>query len=1051
MTTPTKGPIAWMVNNPITANLMMLALLLGGVFTLMTIKQEVFPDFEMDLVNVVVPYPGASPDEVEKGIVLVVEEALRGVDGVKKVTSSASEGNGRISAELLTTANRQRVYQDIQQEIDRIRTFPEEAEEPRVSLASRRRQVIGLVLYGDQTESVLRDVAEQVREELLQKPSITLVEMAGVRAREISISVPQSTLRAHNLTLQQVARTVAQASVELPGGGVKTTAGEILVRIRDRRDWGKEFARIPIISTETGKQLLLGDIANIEDGFEDTDYEASYDGKRAVSIEVYRIGKQKPIDIANAARAVVDTLKKELPAGIQIDVLRDRSDIFRQRALLLRKNGTIGLILVLLLLGTFLEARLALWVAMGIPISFLGGLIFLPMFGVSINMISMFAFLIALGIVVDDAIVVGENIYEHHQRGMPFLQAAVVGTREVSLPVNFSVLTNIVAFLPLFFVPGFIGKIWRVIPAVVVTVFAISLVECLYVLPSHLGHVRPRKRNRFAERLHQAQQRFSQGFMRGVQRVYGPFLDSVLTHRYIAVSCAVAALLVVIAYIRSDRMGIVPMPRVDADYSVVTAVLPYGSPVEKARAVRARLIASARQLGEEIKEDDPQDREEVTGIYAQIGGAFRGVSGAHVVSVRAYLAHPDRRPVDTRAFTMRWRKMTGEITGLEASTFESDRGGPGSGVALSLRLSHADTHTLDLVGAELADVLKTFPIVSDIDDGFTPGKKQFDFRILPTGLNLGMTSSEIARQVRNAYYGAEALRQQRGRSEIRVRARLPKNERISEHDIETLLLRTPAGTWVPLYEVAEVSRGRAYTSIEREDGKRIITVSANVTPPSESERILKTIMSEHFPRLQERYPGLGYSFAGRQLDLREGMTALKHGFLVAILMIYVLLAIPFRSYSQPLIVMISIPFGIVGAVIGHMVMGYDLSMISMMGIIALSGVVVNDSLVLIDYANRRRQDGNDARTAMHLAGVRRFRPIMLTTLTTFGGLAPMIFETSRQARFMIPMAISLGYGILFATLITLILVPSLYMISEDMRRVWLWMYPRQEMPDSATP
>jgi len=1031
-----RGPIAWMATNPVTANLLMFALLIGGAITFATIKQEVFPEFEIDRVDVSVAYPGASPEEVENGIVLVVEEAVRGIEGIEKVTSSAREGGASARCDLLLGADRQEVYQNIKQEIDRISTFPEDAEEPNVSLAGHKHGVVTLALYGDQTERDLYNLAQRIREQLLQDEDITQVDLEGVRNVEISVSVSQDTLKAYGLSVQGLAAIINAASVELPAGGVKTAGGEILLRVRDRRDWGEEFARIPVLATAEGRQVLLGEIAKVEDGFEDVDRYSTYNGKPAVLIEVYRIGDQTPLKVAAAVKRLVADLNAQLPDGVKVDVRSDRSEIYKQRAALLAKNGLIGLVLVLVLLGLFLEARLSFWVAMGIPISFLGGLILMPSLDVTINMISMFAFLIALGIVVDDAIVVGENIYEYHQRGMPFLQAAVVGTREVTMPVVFSVLTNIVAFFPLFWLPGFIGKIWRVIPAVVVTVFAVSLIECLFVLPAHLGHGGARRRGRAGQWVHERQQRFSIWFLEAVRRVYGPILDFVLAHRYMTAGLAACVLILTIGYVKSGRIGMVPMPRVDSDSSVVTAALPYGSSVRKTEKVRDRLIQAAQELGDEITRADIRHRPQIAGVYAEIGRSFRGVSGGHVVEVRAYLSDPDERPVFTREFTQRWRDRVGPVAGLDAIRFQSDRGGPGSGASLSVQLSHSNSEELERACIQTAEWLENFPNVSDIDAGFTAGKTQLDFRILPAGLSLGLTSEDIARQVRSSFYGSEALRQQRGRDEVRVKVRLVEEERDSEQDILDMLVRTPAGTHVPLMEVARPVRGRSFTSIERVDGRRVITVTANVTPYDQSEKMLDTYLEEKFTELQSKFPGLGYGFAGRQEDLRKGMAALRVGFMVAILVIYVCLAVPFRSYTQPLIIMVSIPFGIVGAVIGHLIMGYSLSLISMMGVIALSGVVVNDSLVLIDFANRRKQEGMNTHDAMLNAGVRRFRPVLLTTLTTFGGLAPMIFEQSRQARFMIPMAISLGFGILFATAITLVIVPALYMVVDDIDRVF---------------
>ncbi|HOK95179.1 MAG TPA: efflux RND transporter permease subunit [Anaerohalosphaeraceae bacterium] len=1018
-----RGLIGWMTYNRITPNLIMLIFLIGGAILAFTIKQEVFPEFDLDIVTVRVPYPGSSPEEVEQGIILSIEEAIRGLDGIKEITAVASEGFGTVTAELLEGANQQKVYQDIKQEIDRITTFPEDAEEPEVSLLMRRREVLQIDLYGDVSEWVLRSVAEQVRDSLLQSPGITQVELDGVREYEVLVLINQETLRTYGLTLQSVAAKIRASAIELPGGYIETAGGDILLRVKERRDWAAEFARIPIITTAEGSILYLEDIAEVKDDFADTDQAAFFNGYRAIGIEVYRIGKQTPIGVSQAARAAMARIETQLPPGVHWAINRDDADVYRQRLELLLKNALCGLILVILLLGVFLEFKLAMWVTMGIPISFLGAFLFLPAMDVTINMISMFAFIIALGIVVDDAIVVGENIYEYRNRGMNYFQAAVLGARDVVMPVGFSIITNIIAFLPLYFIPGFIGKVWKVIPLVVITIFTISWIESTLILPSHLAHALPRSKNAVAVFLHSRQQAFSRQFEWFIRTIFGRFLDFCIRYRQITVAASIAVFLIILSYILSGRIGMILMPRVESDVSVVTAVLPFGSPMSKVKAVSDLLAQKAE------------------GIIAENGGAFlsKGIYSSiteNQAQVRIYLTEPEVRPISTSRLTQLWREAVGQIPGLESLRFESDRGGLGSGAALTVELSHRDITILDKASSELADLLSNFPNVKDIDDGYTPGKEQLNFKIKPEGQALGLTAQEIARQVRNAFYGAEALRQQRGRNEIRVRVKLPLAQRRSEYDIETLLIRTPSGKDVPLMQAAEVARGRSYTSIQRRNGRRTVTVTANVEPIDDTNQVKETLESKILPNLLKDYPGLSYAWEGRQQDLSEGMQSLNIGFLFALLGIYAMLAIPFRSYFQPIIVMIAIPFGIIGAIIGHLLMGYSLSMMSMMGIVALSGVVVNDSLVLIDYANRLRSSENlPAIEAIHQAGVRRFRPILLTTLTTFGGLAPMIFETSRQARFMIPMAISLGFGILFATGISLVLVPCLYIYLEDIKTI----------------
>jgi len=1033
-----KGPIAWMAGHSVAANLMMLVLLVGGLIWAIQIKKELFPDFTMDTVTVSVSYPGASPEEVEQGIILAVEEVVQGLDGVEEVTSTAREGTGIVTVEMLVGSDLNKLAQDIQSEVDRITSFPEEAEDPRVEVATHRREVISLALYGDLDERILREKAEEIRDHLLQDPGITQVDLSAIRDFEISIEVPQENLRTYSLTLEEVANRVRMASVELPGGGIKTRGGEILVRMKERRDYGREFGQIPIITSDDGTELRLEDIATIIDGFEDTDNNAAYNGKRAVMIDVYRVGSQTPIQVADAVLKYIGELKEILPPGLKVDTLNDRSDMYRQRLDLLMRNGFIGLILVFALLGLFLEPRLAFWVTMGIPISFLGSLFFLPTLGVSINMMSMFAFIVALGIVVDDAIVVGENIYKYRSRGYSFMKAAVTGAREVAQPVTFSILTNIATFMPLYFVPGIPGKIFKAIPVVVITVIVISLVESLLILPAHLGHQRERGRWGLMAWLSRGQERFSAWFIRMIKALYAPLLNLALKNRYLTLSVGLAILILMGAYVKSGRMGITLFERIESDFAQATAVLPYGSAVEKTEAVQALLIKAAQAIAEENGGDRL-----VEGIFAEIGAASGGSSGGHITRVRVYLTPPEERPMQTADFVQTWRRRVGELPGLESMAFRSDVGGPGSGAALTLELSHRDLHILETAGAELAEALAYFPNVKDINDGFQPGKQQVDFTIRPEGRVLGLTAQEVANQVRHAFYGTRVLRQQRGRNEVTVMVRLPENERVSEYNLEELILRSPSGQEVPLREVVDVKRGRAYTSIDRRAGRRVITVTADVDPPSQAGQILASLKSDALPALVDRYSGLSYGFEGRQAEMKDSMQSLGLGLVMAMLVVYALLAIPFRSYVQPAIIMSSIPFGIIGAVLGHMIMGYGLSVMSMFGMVALAGVVVNDSLVFIDFTNRERRKGLAAHAALISAGILRFRPILLTSLTTFGGLMPLIFETSRQARYLIPMALSLGFGVLFATLITLLLVPSLYLIVEDFRR---WVGIRDSIP-----
>ena len=1030
-TSPRSGPIAWMTHHTVAANLVMLIFILGGLLVSTNVKQEVFPEFKVDLIRVSVAYPGASPEEVEQGIILSIEDVVRGLDGVKEVTATASEGRAKVEIELIDGVNANNVLQDVVNEIDGIQSFPELAEEPIISLAEVRNQVVTVLVYGDQEEQTLRDVAERVRDELLQRPGITLVELGLARPREIAIEVPQRHLRAYGLTLNRIAREIGEAAIELPGGGVKTPAGEVLLRTQERRDFGREYADIPVASTPDGATITVGDIATINDGFEDVDEEAFYKGQRAVQVKVFRVGQETPQSISDNVYAYLEELRPELPDGIGLAVWRDQSEIYRDRMSLLLKNAFLGLILVLLLLGLFLDIKLAFWVTVGLPVSILGSFLFLPLTGASINMISLFAFIITLGIIVDDAVVAGEIIYQKREQGLPFLDAAIAGAREIAGPITFAVLTNIAAFLPLFFVPGALGNFMRHVPSVVVAVFVVSLIESLFVLPAHLAHTR--EPSGFWKTLDRPRQWFSQAMQTFIRDRYQPFLRTAIANRYLTVAVGVALLILAAGMIAGGHISFTFLPAIDSEIITVQATLHYGAPMEQSRRVLDHLLESANtalvQRGGEAA---------LIGMYGQIGSSLMGKgpgqtstgsSGSHMVGVQVFLVPADQRDFSGADFANTWRSSVGAIPELESLIFKAEVG-PTGDAAIDIQLSHRSRTILETAAQELAERLSQYAGVTDIDDGVSLGKPQLSFRIKPEARSLGLNATDLARQVRGAFYGVEALRQQRGRDEVKVMVRLPESERRSSFTIEHLILLTEQGGEISLAEAAEIESGRAYTEIKRREGRRIAAVTADVDEQiANANSIIEQVIANELEVLKTKYPGLTYSLEGEQSSQRESLSAMANGFALVLLLIYALLAIPFRSYVQPLIVMLGIPFSFIGALIGHLLLGYGLSLISLFGLVALAGVVVNDSLVLIVGTNRiREEQGIPISEAVIQGAMNRFRPIVLTSLTTFFGLAPMMFETAMQARFLIPMAISLGFGILFGTVIILVIVPCVYLM-----------------------
>jgi multidrug efflux pump subunit AcrB len=696
----------------------------------------------------------------------------------------------------------------------------------------------------------------------------------------------------------------------------------------------------------------------------------------------------------------------------------------------------LGLLLVLLLLGVFLQYRLAMWVTIGMFTSFIGTLLFLPLLGVSINMISMFAFLVALGIVVDDAIVVGENVYEYRERGMSAMDAAIQGARDMAVPVTFGVITNCVAFAPLLFVPGEFGLIWATVPLVVITVFAISLIEALFVLPAHLGHTSKADGNAVSRFLHRRQQSFSGWVRSKIEAWFRPVLDVAVANRYITIAFFVATFLMAAGYAVSDRMGMILMPQIPSREFAATARMPSDVTDAEATRVTEQLTEAALRVieangGEKLAE----------GVKSNIFGT--------TVSVDVVLSSLDPRPITTDEFERLWREETGPIPSATSLSFQMEGGFGWWRPDIVVDLSHPQIETLNLASSALVERLETYDVTSDVNDSWERGSTRLDFDLNKRGEALGLTPEIVGRQLRSAFQGRDAQRFLRGPNEVRVRVKLPDEQQQSEYDVENLMIRTPSGAEVPLSEVADVTVGQTFQSIERRQGRRVVTVDMDVNPSSQISRMLSTMREEVLPDLAAEYPGLTWSFQGQQVEMRESLTALFGGLALALLTMYALIAIPFKSYIQPLIVMFAIPFGAFGAIIGHIILGYNLSVLSLMGIVGLSGVMVNDSLIMVDYANRLRREGHAPLNAIKLAGVRRFRPIMLTTLTTFGGLSPIIFETSRQAQFLIPMAISIGFGILFATGVILVVVPCFYMVVEDIR-AFLGVTPRDDREGVST-
>lgn len=1022
---PEGGPIAWMARNSIAANLLMLLLLGGGIWSAFAIQKEVFPQFQLDIVEVAVGYPGAAPEEVEQGILRPIEEAVRGVEGIREVTSEAREGRGELLIELVGGEDRMKVLQDVDQAVSRIRTFPDQIEQPEVRLQSRQQEVMQVAIYGPIDVWALRKLAEQLRDQLQSKEQITQVELRRVPAYVTHVEIPRQRLREYGLTLPDVAEIIRTSSQDVAAGSVQTTAGEILLRVKARKQWAEEFAGIEIVAGRDGPMVTLGDIATIRDGFEEVGFHSQFSQTPSVELDIYRVGSQSPMDVAEAVQETMEEFETALPPGVKWRIDSNNAEEFRRRLMLVAENAAMAVVIVLMILSLFLEFRLAFWVMMGMAVSFIGGVLLLPAAGVSINMISLFGFLVVLGIVVDDAVVVGENVYEKRQTLKDHEAAAVEGTKEVSGPVTFSILTNIVAFVPLLFIPGETGKFWGPLPVVVIIVLALSLVESLFILPAHLAHARDagRNPNSIGARLHHLQQRFSQGFNRLVEFFYRPVLILSLRHRYVTASLALALFVVIGGYATSAHMGLILMPEVSADEIEAGVRMPVGTTQAQAAKIADTVTKASIKMFEEHN------------LYEVAEGIKTNVRGQSFIDVEIVMKPPDQRDMTANEVIDLWREHIGDLPGVNQVTFEAERGPGGHRRDISIDLSHSDIDVLEQAATAFVDRVKLYSNARDVNDNYNKGKTQYDFRLRPEGRSLGLTDEELGEQLRGAFFGSLALRLIRGTNETEVRVKLPEEQREDIHSLEDLIIRTPSGAEVPLLDVAEVEETLAFRSINRRDGRRTISVSMDVEPKRAATQVIEALQNSELPKLREDFPGITWSFEGSDAEMRQATASLWGSFGLALAVIYSLLAIAFKGYVQPLIVLVAIPFGVVGAIIGHIMLGYDLSLVSLMGVIALSGVVINDSLIMIDYANRHRKN-QSAFDAISQAGLRRFRPILLTTLTTFGGLMPLIFEDSLQAQYIIPMAISLGFGILFATAIILVLVPCLYLILEDIQKTF---------------
>jgi multidrug efflux pump subunit AcrB len=1039
-----KKILAAFAANTVFANIVLVMIFMGGVLALSSMLRESFPQFSLDMISVQVAYPGADPEEVEEGIVLKIEEALEAIEGIKQYTTTSSENFGSATIEVQDGYDVGEVLDDVKSKIDSISTFPLDAEKPVVTEVLMKDSVMLLALSGDLSEKQLKIFADQVRDEVRLLPGISQVEVFGARDYEISIEVSEEQLRRYAITFDQVARAIRKSSINLHGGTIRTRGEEIRVRTVGRKYTGADLADVVVLAGPGGELITLDRLATIRDGFTEDPINAVIDGIPAVFVMVFKTTEEDALHISNTVADYIRIKQQKLPPGIGLTDFYDNTEALRARISLLSRNGILGMGLVFFLLWLFMDLRLSFWGGMGIPISLAGALFILWTMGATINMVSLFGFIMVLGIVVDDAIVVGESIYVHRKNGEPPLKAAVEGVSEVAMPVIAAVITTVVAFIPLAYVGGIMGKFIAILPTVVISCLMISLTECLFLLPAHLSHLpdlnrTPSRRNFLSRFLSGCQQFMQDGLDRFIKNRYMPFLDRVLNWRYVSLAVAVSVLLLTLGIVKGGLVKFQVFPKIDGFVITSTVEFPEGTPPDVTEQALEKIEQGFLRVADRLptRSGEPMIKKRLT-LVGQTLSDKMGRKGPNLGSVQFILLDSEKRGIHSNDLLVEWEKEIGSIAGARALTFQGLSAGPG-GAEIEVWLQGHNMPDILAAADKVQEKLHSFEGVIQIRSDFAAGKNELRLRLKPEARTLGLTVDDLARQVNAGFFGQEAFRVQRGRDDVRVKVRYTQEERSRLADFEAMRIRTPTGQEVPLFSVADVEFGPGYAAIIRTDGLRRVAVTADVDPKrANSQEIFANLSKGFFQKLEARYPGLHISMQGSKKNMRESFSSLKVTFPLAVFGIYVIVATIFRSYIQPLVILFTVPFGIIGAVFGHLLLGYNLSMMSMFGMVALTGVVVNDAIVLIERINENLAEGMGFFAAIKKGGARRFRAILLTSLSTVGGLAPLILETDMQARFLIPMALSLAAGVTFATVLTLVLIPSLLAIVNDVRRLMVW-------------
>ncbi|WP_101759951.1 efflux RND transporter permease subunit [Oceanicoccus sp. KOV_DT_Chl] len=1024
-----KGIIAWFAKNPVAANLLMIVIFAVGATAAFNVQKTLDPKIETNIITINMIYPGAAPEEVEQGIVFRIEEALKDIESIKKVEATSQESIANLAITVYEDYDVLTVLDEVKSAVDAISSFPEQAEKPIIKHLRFKSHAINLQVYGNMDEKGLKNFAESVKNELLSDPNIAYIDIFGARDYEITIEVPEITLRKYNLTLAQIAQTIRRSSLDLPGGAVKTSTGEIMLRTTGQAYQQYDFEQVVLITYPDGTRLTLGDIATINDGFVEAQGFAMFDNQFSINLTVYAVGDQDALEVSRAAKAYVKAKQKTLPPGLHIEYWADITYYLEGRLGMMLKNLVLGAFLVFLVLALFLDIKLAFWVMAGLPVCFLGTFILMPLefIDVTLNMISLFGFLLILGIVVDDAIIIGESAYRATEEKGHSVNNVIEGVKRVATPATFGVLTTIVAFMPTIFTEGILAPFPAALGWVVILCLIFSLIESKWILPAHLAHSRPLQGKTW-NKLNAIPENNNRKLNYFIEKKYMPFLMKCIRNRYTTMAIFVSMLILVAGLVTGGVVRYVLMPAIPGDFLRTDLEMVEGTPDHQTLAAHKHISNSLYEIDAEYKAENNTDIGLVNHIFSW------GRDGRFTSSMME-LTKSEVRSIDSNEIAKRWREKVGDIPGAKVLSISNmeDMGGP----ALGFKLIGSDLEQLKIIAEELEQQLATYEGTYDIRSSASAVQDEIKLSIKPGAEALGITLEDLGTQVRHAFYGAEAQRLQRGINEIKVMVRYPQEDRDTVANLENMYIRTPSGDELPFTSVAEITVAPGYNKTTRINSERAIKVTSQLNKAlSEPSAITEDIVQNFMPQAKNRYPGLSYKLDGESEEAAKLLGSMFNGFFIALFGIYALLAIPLKSYLQPIIIMGVIPFGIIGAIIGHIFIGIPFDMMSFFGVIALSGVVVNDSLIMVDFVNKSTADGTDKFEAIVNSGAKRFRAILITSLTTFSGLLPMLMETSLQAKQVLPMAVSLGFGIIFSTVITLLLVPCLYMVLDDIAKFY---------------